>query len=123
MNRDRLRKSRALCSAKRRTRNNEARRIAELQRESWESGNRTGYRQREQEFTKLIDPGDKTDVWLTPRPERDVLMVAPPCRIPLTLSDYRMRPDFVRSLTFRPRVIAECYDGVQYRQVLWERAR
>jgi hypothetical protein len=123
MNHDRLRKSRAVCRAKRRAQDAEARRIRKLQSDSWESGNQTGYRQRDQECTRVLDIGDDTSVWLTPRPERDVMLVAPPCRVPLTFSDYQMGPDIVRPLIFRPRVIAECYDGIQYRQVLWERSR
>ena len=121
MNRDLLRKSCAVFASKRRKREAEGRLLAKLRRESWESGNQDGYRQRDKEFTKLIDPGDERSVWLTPKPNRDVLVVVPPAS--LATAYHRVFPEVGCSLVFRPRVIAECYDGVQYRQVLWERGR
>lgn len=119
---DLLRQSIALCRAKLRAKIRRENELEQMRNRYYARGRSD----RGREFTRLIDPGGDDCVWLTPKPDRDLIEVRPPTRIPLSASIMALRLDEAiryRPVRFRPRIIAECYDGVQYRQALWERVR
>jgi hypothetical protein len=119
---DVLRHSKALCNAKL---------LATVRRENEleQMRNRAYSRSRsdrDREFTRLIGTGGEEEVWLTERPTRDTIEVRPPARIPVSSRTSRLRLDGhvpYRPILFRARVWAECYDGIEYRQAIWERVR
>jgi hypothetical protein len=119
---DLLRHSRALCAAKRRAavrRNNE---LEQTRKQAYVRGRSD----RDREFTQVIGAGCENEVWLTERPTRDTIEVRPPPRIPgsALTADLRFYGHVCcRSILFRARVWAECFDGIEYRQAIWERVR
>jgi hypothetical protein len=117
---DLLRQSRALCSAKLRAK---IRRENELEQMRCRAYAR-GRSDRDREFTKVIDAGGENAVWLTPEPTRDTIEVL--TRPPVPVYAVALRTDghlACRPVRFRARTWAECFDGVEYRQAIWERVR
>jgi hypothetical protein len=119
---DLLRHSKALCSAKL---------LATVRRENEleQMRNRAyarGRSDRDREFTQLIDAGGENSVWITEKPTRDTIEVRPPTRIPVSALTAELRLAggvCYRPVRFRARTWAECFDGVEYRQAIWERVR